>query len=294
MARALRFQGEGKLRAHKPMDRLRTPFLLLAILLSLFVVALETGTALPGVLRANSLPLTSFQLPAQLSQDVANLNSDQQAILAQVQKQDRPPGLGIPDMALLDSIVLFTLALMGVALILPARLQGKIQGIVTLIFAILLIILALAQIFFALASLILMIALFFAFPFGTIIYLIIYGSFNRAGADAVLNIIMLLKIGIALCLAFAQQRFFQGKGLVLLLLTSLVATLIVNFLLGLVPGVLVSITDAIAALIVGIIAVIWAIILLIGSLISLVKVLRLDRALKKSKVTAQVEKGAQA
>ncbi len=262
------------------MNRLRTPFLLLAIFLSLLVVLLETGTTLPGVLRGNALPPTAFQLPAQLAKTTANLTSDQQAVVAQLNKQDRPPGSGIPDLALLDSIVLFTLALMGVALILPARLQGRIQGIVTLIFALLLIFLAIAQIFLAFAALFLMIALFLAFPFGTIIYLIIYGSFNRAGADAVLSIIMLLKFGLSLCLVFAQQRFLQGKGLVLLILTSLVGTVIVNFLLGLVPGVLVSITDAIAALIVGIIAVIWGIILLIGSLVAIVKILRLDRAAK--------------
>lgn len=262
------------------MDRLRTPFLLLAILLSLFVVLLETGTALPGILQGKSLPLAAFQAPAQLAASEASLSSDQQTVISQLNKQERPPGLGVPDLALLDSIVLFTLALMGFALIVPARVQGKVQGIATLIFSILLIILALALIFFAIAALILMIALLFAFPFGTIIYLIIYGSFNRAGADTVLSIILLLKFGLALCLIFAQQRFFQGKGLVLLILTSLVATLIVTFLLGLVPGVLVSITDAIAALVVGIIAVIWAILLLIGSLVSIVKILRIDRALK--------------
>ena len=271
---------EMKVTARCIMDRLRTPFLLLAIVLSLIVVSLETGTALPGVLRGNALLPTAFQMPPQLAQSAANLTSDQEAVVTQLNRQDRPPGLGVPDMAFLDSILLFTLALMGVALILPARLEGRIQGIATLIFSILLILGALVAIFFAFASLFLMIALFLAFPFGTIIYLIIYGSFNRAGADAVLSIIMLLKFGLSICLVLAQQRFFQAKGLVLLILTSLLSTVIVNFLLGLVPGVLVSITDAIAALIVGIIAVIWGFILLIGSLVSIVKILRLDRALK--------------
>ncbi len=265
------------------MDRLRTPFLLAAIVLSLVIVLLETGTALPGVLRGGELPLTAFQLPPQLAKAEANLTSDQQAVVTQLQKQDRPPGMGVPDLALLDGILLFTLALMGASLVLPARLEGRIQGIATLIFSILLLLFAIVQIFVAFAALFLMIALFLAFPFGTIIYLIIYGSFNRAGADAVLNIIMLLKFGVALCLVFAQQRFFQGKGLVLLILTSLLGTVIVNVLLGVVPGVLVSITDAIAALVVGIIAVIWSIILLIGSLIAIVKALRVDRSVKIEK-----------
>lgn len=270
----------GSFRARSLMNRLRTPFLLLAILLSFFVVLIETGSALPGVLQGHAIPITAFQLPAQATTTVNTLSSDQQEVLAQVNKQDRPPGLGVPDLAILDCIVLFTLALMGVALIVPARIQGKVQGVVTLIFSFLLILFALAQIFLALASVILMIALLLAFPFGTIVYLIIYGSFNRAGADVVLSILMLLKFGLALCLVFAQQRFFESKGLVLLIITSLVGNVIISFLLGLVPGVIVSITDAIAAIVVGIIAVIWAIILLIGSLVSIVKVLRVDRALK--------------
>ncbi|MGH2478849.1 MAG: hypothetical protein ACRDHW_04235, partial [Ktedonobacteraceae bacterium] len=120
------------------MDRLRTPFLLLAIAFSFIVVLLETGTALPGVLRANTVPLTAFQLPAQATTTVATLSSDQQEVVAQLNRQERPPGSGVPDLALLDSIVLFTLALMGVALLLPARLQGRIQGIATLIFSLLL------------------------------------------------------------------------------------------------------------------------------------------------------------
>jgi hypothetical protein len=261
------------------MDRLRTPFLLLAVILSLIIVLIETGTALPGVLRSNQVPIQAFQLPTQ-STAVSNLNSDQKKVLTQLSQQDRPPGSGVPDLALLDSIVLFTVALMGSALVLPERLQGRIQGIATLLFSLLLIGFAIWQIFFVLALLTLMIALLLSFPFGTIIYLIIYGSFNRAGADVVLSIIMLCKLGFALSLVIAQQRFFQSKGLVLLILTSLLGTVIVSFLLGLVPGFLVSITDAIAAIIVAIIAVIWGIILLVGSIISIVKILRLDRALK--------------
>ncbi|HEU5380829.1 MAG TPA: hypothetical protein VFV38_35855 [Ktedonobacteraceae bacterium] len=262
------------------MNRLRTPFLLLAIVLSFIVVLIETGTALPGVLRGSSVPLTAFQLPAQTNTTVDKLSSDQQQVLAQVNKQERPAGSGIPDLALLDCIMLFTVALMGVALILPERLHGRIQGIVTLIFSFLLILMAIRQIFLALASLFLMVALLLSIPFGTLIYLIIYGSFNRAGADAVLAILMLVKLGFSLSLVFAQQRFFESKGLVLLVLTSLLGNVIVSFLLGLVPGFLVSITDAIAAIVVGIIAVIWGIILLIGALVSIIKIIRLSRPAK--------------
>ena len=258
------------------IDRLRTPFFILALILMFLVALVETGTALPGVLGGSHIPLTSFQLPPQVSS--ATLNSDQQNELTQASQGSRPSGFGISSLALLDSIVLLTVLLMGAALIIPARLQGRVQGIVTLLFSLLLIGLALRQILLALASLILMIALLLSVPFGTIIYLIIYGSFNRAGADVALSLIMLLKFGFSGSLVLAQQRVLQSKGLILLVATSFLSTLIVSFLLGLVPGFLVSITDAIAAIVVGIIAIIWAIILLVGAIIAILKAIRLDRS----------------
>jgi len=259
------------------MNRLRTPLLFLAILLSFLVLLIETGTALPGVLQGTSLSLTTLQLPVQVSATANHLTSDQQQILDQLNRQNRPPGLSIPDLALLDSIQFFTLALMGVAVFVPARIQGKVQGVVTLIFALTILTTAIRQILVALARLILMIALLLSIPFGTLIYLIVYGSFNRGGADAVLGILMLLEFGIAFSLLFAQQRFLESKGLIVLVLSSFLGVIVINILLGLVPRILASITDAIAAIVVSIIAVIWVIVLFIGALISIIRVLRLVR-----------------
>lgn len=262
------------------MDRLRTPFFLLAIIFMLLTVLVETGTALPGVLAGSRLPLTAFQLPPEVSTAATNLTSEQQQIVAQLSKQERPPGLGVPTLALFDSIVFFTVVLMGVALLVPRRLEGRIQGIATLIFSLLLIGITIRQTLAALSFLMLMVGLLLSAPFGTIVYLILYGFFNRAGAYIALSIIMLLKFGFAASLLFAQQRFLQNKGLVLLILTSLLGTLIVSFLLGMVPGVLVSITDAIAAIIVGLITVIWGVFLLVGSIIAIMKMLRVPRTVK--------------
>ncbi|GHO79847.1 hypothetical protein KSD_76180 [Ktedonobacter sp. SOSP1-85] len=261
------------------MNRLRTPFLFCAIVLICIVVLIEMGTALPGVLRSNPIPITAFQLPPQLSAATAGLNRDQQNMVAQLSSQGHPPGLGLPDLALLDSIMLFTVILMGVALFIPERLHGRVQGIATLIFSLLLMGFALRQIFIALSLLMLMISLLISIPFGTLIYLIVYGSFNRAGAYVVLSVIMLLKFGFSGSLFFAQQRFLESKGLLLLLLTSLLGTVLVSLLLGIVPAFLVSITDAIAALCIGIITIIWGITLLIGSITSIIKTVRLNRVL---------------
>ncbi|HEY0752979.1 MAG TPA: hypothetical protein VGD98_03305 [Ktedonobacteraceae bacterium] len=255
------------------MARLRTPFLLAAVVLSFIIIFFEIGTALPGVLANSSIPITSY--PTTVANAAASLNKTQPGAIEQLDKQQHPSGLGIPDMALLDSVLLFTVALMVIALILPTRLHGKVQGIATLIFSLLLIILAIVRITIAIGALILMISLLLAIPFGTIVYLILYGSFNRPGADIALSLLMLLKFGFAISLFFAHQRFFQNKGLVLLILTSLLCNVIVSFLLGFVPGFLVSITDTIAAIVVSIIAVVWGSALVINSIISLVKIVRI-------------------
>jgi VanZ family protein len=82
---------------------------------------------------------------------------------------------------------------------------------------------------------------------------------------------MFLKLAFAACLVLAHPRFLQNKGLVLIVLTSLLANVIISFLHGFVPVFLVSITDLIAALISGVLAAVWAVFLLVGAVISVVK-----------------------
>ena len=40
------------------------------------------------------------------------------------------PGLGIPAIGLLDGLLLYTVLVMGAALIVPERIQGRLQGLV--------------------------------------------------------------------------------------------------------------------------------------------------------------------
>jgi hypothetical protein len=241
------------------MERLRKIPLIIALVLSLIVVCVELGAAL-FFRGAGGTPNGA---PGNFSMVVAASG-----------EASKPPGLGIPYLALIDSIVLFTTALIAVGILVPERIQGRIQGIVTLIFSLIIIIGAIILIILAIILLIVMVSLLFSLPFGTIIYVAVFGFFNRGGASAVLGILMFLKIAFVVCLLLAQQRFLQNKGLVLLILTSLVGIIIVSFLQGIVPRVLVSITDAIAAIVIGIIAVIWAIILLVGAIVSIVKAIR--------------------
>jgi hypothetical protein len=181
---------------------------------------------------------------------------------------DDPPGIGIPYLALVDGIFAYSLALMVLALVLPMNIQAKLQGIVSVILMFFLALGTIVLIFVALAKLLLMVGLFFAFPFGTAAYMGLWGSFPRGAAIAILSLLMLLKIVASICLPIAHQRFLNDKGLILLVATSLVATIVVSFLHGIVPVPLVHITDALAAIIVGILALIWAVVVLIGSIIA--------------------------
>lgn len=257
------------------MDELRKPLFLLAVALIFVAVLVEIGASFGiGAVEPN---------PAQMRKSIAAIDPDvdvnkTMADLNSGSRGDAPPGLGIPYLALIDGLILFTVGLMGVSLFVPARVHGRVQGLATFIFALLMAIAAIVLIFIAIQMLLTMVGLFVAAPFGTIAYMAIWGFFDRGGAVVLLAFILFLKLAFAVCLVLAQQRFLESKGLVLIILTSLLATVVVSFLHGFVPIILVSITDAVGALIAAILAVIWAIFFLFGSIASVVKALRVGRA----------------
>ena len=264
-------------------DELRRPLLIVALVLMAIVVVLEIGAHFgldPGrdagrgaaVLEVPGLD----QVLVQAGIDPAEI--DPAEIQATADANDEPPGLAIPYQALIDGFLLFTVILMALPLLLPERITGRTQGIVTLVVAILVIILGIVLVVLAIAKLTLMLGLFLAPPFGTITYFALFGFFPKGAALALLSTLMALKLAFCVVLFLAQQRFVQNKGLVLLVLTSLAINIVSTFLIGIVPSVLVSITDAIAAIIVGVVAIIWAIVTLVIAIIAVVRSARFDRA----------------
>lgn len=225
------------------LDKLRTPFFIIAVVLIAITVLIEVGS--------------SIKL--------------QQATPAAASLQAATPGKGILSLAFLDGMLLYATLLMGIALVIPERVQGRVQGLVTLIFSVLILLADFFMIIGVLTLLIVMVTLLLSPIFGTLAYFVAFGFFSTDAARITLGLVMTLKLFFAGCLFVAHQRFLQNKGLVMMILTSLVATFIIAFLHGLVPGFLVSITDAIGAIIVGILALIWAILLLISSVSSILK-----------------------
>jgi hypothetical protein len=244
------------------MGKLKTPFFVLAFVAILLVFCVEIGA--PFLIGGQDA--TSRLRELNDSVGVAQMPPGATA--------QQPPGSGIPYLALIDVVALFTVALMGLGLIVPERIHGRIQGVITLVASIVLILVSLVLLVIAIVLLITMITLLFAFPFGTIAYLVIWGFFPRGDAAIVLSLLMFLKVVFAVMLVLAQPRFLQNKGLVALIITSLLANVVLSFLHGLVPVILVSITDQLGAIVFAVVAIIWGLILLIGSIPAIVKAAR--------------------
>jgi hypothetical protein len=229
------------------LDELRKPLFILAVILMGLTVIFEAGSA--AVIGMQNVTI---------AKDFAASGAE-------------APGMGIPTLAVFDFLVLFTVILMGVSLVIPERVHAKTQGLVTLVVSVLMILACIGLIFTALAKVFLMIGLLLAPIFGTVAYLAMYGDFDTGTARLILAFIMSLKFAVAVLLVLAHQRFIENKGLVLIILSSLLAGIIVGFCHGIVPGFLVSITDGVAALVVLIITLVWALFFLVGSVKSVVK-----------------------
>jgi hypothetical protein len=231
------------------MAELRRPFLIAAFVLSVLVVLIEVGTGLPTIL-SNFIHIGS------------------------------PPGLGIPYLVLVDGVLAYTLGLMVVSLVVPERVIGRLQGCVTLIVSVVVLLGSIVLVFIAITLLLLMIGLLASF-FGAVIYFAVFADFPRDAAALILGTLLTLKVVLAACLVLAHQRFLENKGLVILVILSLVLNLVIAFLHDLLPGFLTSITDAVAAIIVAIVAIIWSVLLLIGAVIAVLRVIRPPQPLGK-------------
>jgi hypothetical protein len=252
------------------VDRFRLPFFVVGLIL--FVLALLVDVIGPSVLptppksgSANDAISKAFKDSGMSTAEIDDAKKGTDKL------PDEAPGLGVKYLALIDGLVVYSTLLMAMALLLPDRVQGRLQGILSLIVSLLGLIGSIILIIVAFVLLMVMVAMFLAVPFGTIAYLAIYGSFDTGGATAVLSILLLLKLAASVCLILAHPRFLQNKGLVFLILTALLGQFLLTILHAIVPGILCSITDTLGAIVIAILAVIWLILMLVFSIISIVK-----------------------
>jgi hypothetical protein len=269
------------------MDQLRRPFLLAALALMALVVLFEVGSHFgldPG--RAVGRGADVLEVPGMsevlIAAGVDPASVDPAEIQATADANPQPPGLAIPYQALVDGLLLFTVALMALPILLPERVTGRAQGIATFFVALIVIIIGIVLLLAAIGKLVLMLSLFLAPPFGTLAYLAGFGFFPQTQSLAVLGVLMAFKVAFCLTVVLAQQRNAQNKGLVLLVVTALFTNILIAFLHSAVPAILVSITDAIAAIIVSIVAIVWAVIMMLIAVVAVIRAVRVDRAMPAS------------
>lgn len=252
-----------------PGGDLRRPLFVAAVVLAAVIVLVELGmSALVGGNPVGAVPVdvaTSVGVDADVAQE-ADLGAS------------APPGSGIAYLALVDGLLLFTLALLGSSLVVSHRTYGRVQGVVTLVVTFLWILAGLLTALLALAQLLLMVGLFLAVPFGTLAYLAIWGFFPTGEAALVLGLLLVLKIALVAALAGAQQRFLQVKGLMILIGLSVLLQLVLGFLHGFLPRPVVAIGDQLWALVTAVVAIVWALVMLIGSIPAVVNAVRVSGA----------------
>jgi len=261
------------------MSKIRTPGLIIALIVSFMIVGVEIGqsyfnnssSGVDGNFSDLVDKVKNFDL---LKPEVASDITDFLALEKLMKKpNETPPGYAIKSLSYLDSLLCFTLVLMCLPLVISPNFIGKVQGVATIIMALMTIIFSFIYLIKVLINLILMVTLLLAIPFGTLVYMIAYSQFDTGPAAAILSSVMFLKYVFAISLFLAHEKFLFNKGLVLIIATSFITMIIVSFLHSLLPTFLVSITDALAAIINCIIAIIWAIVLLVGGIIAVVKVI---------------------
>ena len=248
------------------MTELRKPLYAIAVIAVALAVMLELGMALAGAPQAGSVAglLPDGSLPGVAAADVARV------------KGESPAGSGTTYLALVDGLLLFTLVMIGLGALINQRAYGRVQGIVTLVVSFLWLLLALAMALLSLARLLLMIGLLLAVPFGTLAYLAIWGFFPTGKAALLLGALLFFKLVAVGFLVASQPRFLAIKGLVALIVVSIVLQLVLGLVQGWLPRVLVSIGDEVVALVTAVVALVWALVTLVVSIVAVVKALRVS------------------
>jgi len=251
---------------------LRRPVFLLAVVVGALVVLAELGLSV----LVGGHPATSL---AGAPGDPAALGVPPDMFSASVASASSPPGSGIRALALFDGLVVFTLLLLGASVVVSQRAYARLQGVASLIVAIVWILACLALGALALGTLFLMIGLFVSPPFGTIVYLAVWGFFPVGDASVVLALLLVLKLVMLGLVVAAQPLFLRVKRLMALFAVSFVLQLVLGLIHGLLPRVVVSIGDQLWTLVTIVVSLVWAVVMLVMAIPAIVNAVRVSGSL---------------
>jgi hypothetical protein len=183
------------------------------------------------------------------------------------------PGLGIKALALFDALLAVTYLFIAATVVLPEGSIAAAGAVGTGVVGFVVLILSIVALFAAISLTLTMVGLLLAAPFGTSVYVALWGSFPVGAAAATLGIILFCKLAFAVCLLLANPGFLKNKILMVLLAFSILCNLVVSVLQGFPPSVLASITDAIAAIVVAVLTLVFAVVILVRAVVAAVKVI---------------------
>jgi len=151
--------------------------------------------------------------------------------------------MGLSALAVFDLLVIMTVALIGAPFLLSHATVGRTQGVATLVISVVILGSALLILGLALALLFTMLA---SLP----LYLLFHwNSFPLPKAYGLLSVAMLCKFGFTACIIVSHQKFLTNTGLVVIVLTSLLLTMMLSVLYGM-PRVIVIVTDDLGAIVI--------------------------------------------
>jgi hypothetical protein len=201
--------------------------------------------------------------------------------LAQVAaNQHQPSPLALPSQALIDGLLLVSVAGLALPRLLPrarsapaatSRAGAVNQGarLVSFLLSLAILLVSIAVAVASIARLRYLVALYLSPPLGTLSYLLLYGSFRRGAGLLALTGLMVLKVGACLLVWRAFPRAAK-RGVGGLAITSVGATVATTICYALAPTSLGTIVDALAAGVVALVALLWAGVIVSGSVRRLV------------------------
>ncbi len=213
-----------------------------------------------------------FFIPAgeEFKVEVTSLDEDDQTYARTLDSKFRttkaPTTFATMSLALIDGLTLWTIALFATATLVRQSVHARVRSVISPLFYLLMLVVSVIMTLASLAALFAMLTLFLAAPFGTIVYLIKFGSFGSTGVMVTLGFATLFRFAALICLLLSSWRFLKNKTLIGLIATGYVLALIAGLVFGILPGILHAIVDAGLAIIFGIVAAIWSVILLVRSI----------------------------
>ncbi|WP_208348312.1 hypothetical protein [Pseudaestuariivita rosea] len=248
--------------------KLRKIPLWIAFVLTLLLVGIEIG--------AQFLPMPSEGSNVAFIQDLETEEERDQARrqFAADSSPDRPPGMATSSIALIDGLLLWTMLMLVTSGVISQGVHNKLRAIATPIVTLIFLIISLIVLILAIVKLMLMLSLLLAVPFGTIVYMIIFASFNTGAVTIAVGLITLLRAVAFVLLLVSSWRYLKNKTLVFIVITGFLIGLLMGIVFALLPGMLHSIGDAVLAIIIAILGLIWALILFIRSLPGILSLVR--------------------